>query len=375
MTGPSYPAANILARRIEQLIESSSIAYTQPGHAPRPAPHVVEEIVSSAFWASLLREEGVGPKISLAYLPPEQCDLPLTFAQPLVFAPEVLAHLAPAVTRPGVHLGVWLQDGTTQIWGTTRSLPPWCFVVEVVRPGLLVVKYRRGDPTLKFANVAVLEGAEVKFIEQLDNELSSELPALSSLLAFYASAGRREADTVLVRLAVSMRAHERGGSLLVVPHGSAQWHESLLQPFRYRAEPPHAELTGLLQDCDCGAPKKPLAELKAAVDALAGLTAVDGATVITDEFALLAFGAKIAVRPGQPHVGRVLVSEPVEGSPDSVTDPVQLGGTRHLSAAQFVHDQHDAIAMVASQDGRFTVFAWSQAQGMVHAHRLETLLM
>jgi hypothetical protein len=52
-----------------------------------------------------------------------------------------------------------------------------------------------------------------------------------------------------------------------------------------------------------------------------------------------------------------------------------LGGTRHLSAAQFVQDQQDAIALVASQDGRFTVFAWSPVHGMVHAHRMETLLL
>ena len=53
----------------------------------------------------------------------------------------------------------------------------------------------------------------------------------------------------------------------------------------------------------------------------------------------------------------------------------QLGGTRHLSAAQFVHDQRDAVALVASQDGRFTVFAWSPCEDMVHAHRVETLLV
>ena len=53
----------------------------------------------------------------------------------------------------------------------------------------------------------------------------------------------------------------------------------------------------------------------------------------------------------------------------------ELGGTRHLSAAQFIHDQHDAVALVASQDGRFTVFAWSPCEDMVHAHRVETLLM
>ena len=45
------------------------------------------------------------------------------------------------------------------------------------------------------------------------------------------------------------------------------------------------------------------------------------------------------------------------------------------SAAQFIHDQHDAVALIASQDGRFTVFEWSDCEGMVHAHRLEVLLL
>ena len=57
------------------------------------------------------------------------------------------------------------------------------------------------------------------------------------------------------------------------------------------------------------------------------------------------------------------VTEPIEGSRARPSlHPSQLGGTRHLSAAQFVHDQRDAVALVASQDGRFTVFAWSPCE-------------
>jgi DNA integrity scanning protein DisA with diadenylate cyclase activity len=58
-----------------------------------------------------------------------------------------------------------------------------------------------------------------------------------------------------------------------------------------------------------------------------------------------------------------------------IAEPAQLGGTRHLSAAQFVHDQHDAIALVASQDGQFTVFAWSSSDERLHAHRIDALLL
>ena len=70
---------------------------------------------------------------------------------------------------------------------------------------------------------------------------------------------------------------------------------------------------------------------------------------------------------------RVIVSEPIEGGAPTEMAPLQLGGTRHNSAAQFAQDQPDALALVASQDGRFTAFAWSAREGAVHAHRVEAL--
>ena len=69
-----------------------------------------------------------------------------------------------------------------------------------------------------------------------------------------------------------------------------------------------------------------------------------------------------------------MVTEPIEGGAAIVAHPEELGGTRHQSAAQFVQDQREAVALVASQDGRFTIFEWSPAEAMVHAHRIEALL-
>jgi hypothetical protein len=112
-----------------------------------------------------------------------------------------------------------------------------------------------------------------------------------------------------------------------------------------------------------------------AVDAIAGLTAVDGATVITTDYQLLAFGAKIVRRLGSPQVAQVIVTEPIEGGIPLIAEPAQFGGTRHLSAAQFVHDQRDSIALVASQDGRFTAFAWSPGEEAVRANRIDALLL
>jgi hypothetical protein len=173
-----------------------------------------------------------------------------------------------------------------------------------------------------------------------------------------------------------MRAHGRGGSLLVVPSKTELWRESVVQPVLYAVAPPFSALAEVMQNRAGENPDgRWLDALRRAVDGVAGLTAVDGATVITDQYEVLAFGTKIVRRDGSSQVAEVIMTEPIEGARAEVVEPAQLGGTRHLSAAQFVRDQRDAVALVASQDGRFTVFAWSPCENMVHAHRIETLLL
>src|SRR5262245_47742290 len=207
MTGPSYPAARLVANRLASDAEAGVVSFQLFGDAPRPNAAVIEEIVSTAFWASLRREEGKSPKISLAYVSPEQAARPFRVEPSIRFDPEVLAHLAPAVEGPGIHLGVWRYDGELRVWGVTRTLPTGCFVLEVIAPGLLVVKYRRDEPTAKFTNVAVIEGANVKFLELRPPRIVGSLQALESLLTFYDSAGRDESDNALVRIAIAMRSH------------------------------------------------------------------------------------------------------------------------------------------------------------------------
>jgi hypothetical protein len=247
-----------------------------------------------------------------------------------------------------------------------------CFVLEVVGPGLLVVKHRERDDSPKFRNLAVFEGDQVKILSR-GTEGTAGLPSVLRALLGHEpdDATSERAGDVLLRLAVSMRAHERGGTLLVVPAGSDAWRESIVKPIRYAVEPAFTELAELAAS---GAEPDAI-RLGRVVDALAGLTAVDGATVITERFELLAFGVKIGRPDGRLRAERVSFSEPIEGGVPVVLAPLQLGGTRHISAAQFAQDQPDAVALVASQDGRFTVFAWSTADGLVRAHRIEALLL
>ena len=342
----AYPPAKAVAHTIEE-------HFRRHGGERAPDALTIERIIDAAFWASLRREEGRVPKISLAFLPPEAAGNALLVESPLPLDPTILTRLAPAVERPGIHLGVWHNGGgELRLWGATRTIPPQCFVVEVVEPGLLVIKHRRADPGGKFANVAVIQGDQIKIVDA--EALAADCPNFGD---------------ILLPLALSMRAHGHGGSLLVVPHGTDRWRQSILWPVPYTVAPPFSRLGELIRTGTRDGP------FKDATDAIGGLTAVDGALVLSDHWDVLAFGAKIGRSESGPFVEQVLIREPIVGHAPVTVHPSELGGTRHLSAAQFVHEQQDSLALVASQDGRFTVFTWSERATIVHAYRVEALLL
>ena len=374
----SYPAARAIAPKIRDHFVRHIVkarAHGRTDLASEPALEAIEAVIDVAFWSSLRREEGVITRVSLALLEPREAPQPMRFARALPLAPAALARLAPAVERPGIHLGVCAENGELTVWGTTRTIPAFCPVVEVVTSGLLVVKYRH-EAFGKFVNVAVLEGDEIKLVDEAFVYQPDCPRPVRALLGFDPAPDREGPVDVLVQLAASMRSHGRGGALLVVDGDSSSWRESILEPVLYRVDPAYTVLAELVRREAAEAESHEWQEdLRRAVDAIAGLTAVDGATIITHRYELVAFGAKITRRRGHPPVERMMVTEPIEGAHAYIATPSQLGGTRHLSAAQFVNDQRDAIALVASQDGRFTIVKWSPVDGLVHTHRVEALLL
>ena len=380
-THPTYQAANIVAPIVEEhfarhLEEAQRLG--EDDLAPRPDAQSVAEIINATFWASFRPEEGRFPKISLAYLPPDQSRQPMMFEHALPLHPGVLRKLAPAVERPEIHIGVWPLGDELRLWGITRSIPNLCFVLEDVEPGLLVVKHRRLNGFGKYANVAVLKGEQVKVIDEKGTSLPDCPALLKALLAFTAAAtnGPHHSLNVLVQLSTSMRAQGHGGILLVVPSDSDRWRESIAQPVLYSITPQFIGLSELLrQKVEEEDRRQWESALARVVDTIGGLSAVDGATVINDRYEVQAFGAKIRRSEGKLPVDKWVITEPIVGNVPVVVQPTEHGGTRHLSAAQFVNDQRDSLALVASQDGRFTVFAWSPCEEMVHAHRVESLLM
>lgn len=375
----TYQAAQIVAPTIETHFAEHLAEASAKGEidlAPQPPARVIEAILDAAFWSSLRKEEGHSPKISIAFLPPEQATKPLLFKQNLPLNPNVLTKLAPGVERGGIHIGVWHDGYDLYVWGTTLNIPNYCFVVDVSEPALLVVKHRRMAGFGKFTNVAVLKGDQIKIVNE-NAPKTGECPSiLLSLLDLTAESYWSDAANILIQLAVSMRAHGRGGAVLVVPQGKDDWRQSVIHPISYALTPAFKGLADLVRrDRDDSSEIFWQTALKREIDHLAGLTAVDGATIITDEYELLAFGAKTGRSNSSEHIQQISYTEPINNAEALVVHPAKIGGTRHLSAAQFIFDQRDALALVASQDGHFTVFSWSKSLNMVQAQRIDALLL
>ena len=379
LSEPTYVAARIVAPTIEQHF-AKHLANARLTGAKRlaiePQAHIIEAVIDVAFWASLRREEGQSPQISIALLPPDQSAQPLIFGKRLRLTPHNLTKLAPAVESPGIHLGVWYDGDELYVWGTTLVIPYICFVLEVIEPGLLVIKHSRIDGFGKFLNIAVLKGEQIKIIDEGNTSLANCPAFVNSLLGMPLPAFLNSSINVLVELATAMRAHGRGGLVLVVPDGSSAWEESIIHPLSYPVTPAFTGITDLMEQDPEERTKNFWQEaMRWAIDIVGGFTAVDGATIINRQYELIAFGAKIARSEMSTPVDQIVTTEPVVDGVAEFIHPGQNGGTRHLAAAQFIYDQRDAIALVASQDGHFTIFAWSEHLEMVHAHRIDILLL
>lgn len=375
----TYQAAKTVAPQLEAIFAQHLQAAKESGEddlAPLPEARFVEQILDATFWASLRKEEGHHTKISIAFVSPEQAGNPLMLKHTLPLNPTVLTKIAPGVERAGVHIGVWHKDGELYVWGTTIIIPNFCFILDVSEPGLLVIKHRRIYGFGKYTNLAVLKGEQIKFVDTTSPRSHDWPTMLLTLLDLTAPSYWNDSVNVLIQLAVSMRAHQRGGTLLVVPSSNNNWLQSIVKPILYGVQPAFGGLSKLLiQERKEASQIFWQTALKREVEHLAGLTAIDGATVVNDKYELLSFGVKIGRAKGKEILEELSYSEPVIDGGAQTIPATKIGGTRHLSAAQFVFDQKDALALVASQDGHFTIFSWSVKNNCLQAHRIDSLLL
>lgn len=114
-------------------------------------------------------------------------------------------------------------------------------------------------------------------------------------------------------------------------------------------------------------------EARLALNNIANLTRVDGAMIIGEDLTVLAFGAKI--RTENKNLSQIIVEEPFGETPTEL--PIaEIGGTRHQSAAHFVSNQHDSLAVVVSEDRRISIFSWDQArEAVVQLKNIEFIVL
>src|SRR5712675_568318 len=103
MKREAYAAARTVSPTVHAYFARRLAPALRDGHkhlAALPPAATIEAVIDAAFWASLRREEGYMPRISLAFLSPDEAVHPLVFARALPLTPEVLTRIAPAVERP-----------------------------------------------------------------------------------------------------------------------------------------------------------------------------------------------------------------------------------------------------------------------------------
>lgn len=185
--------------------------------------------------------------------------------------------------------------------------------------------------------------------------------------------------------------HGRGGTLLLVPIKDRTWEQSL--DIKYKVRDDQLDFEGRYEQWSRASKeesKRIHEQLKLpgphitymsidtpeerafrqAAELLGTLTAVDGATVMSTDFTLIGFGAKIISRGEPPET--VEISDPLEEADSKEVPFSNFSGTRHQSAVQFVNDNRGTLGLVASQDGYMTFVVGRYG---VRAFRVEALLL
>ncbi|MBU0946435.1 MAG: hypothetical protein KJ804_03685 [Proteobacteria bacterium] len=339
---------------------------------------ILANIIDTAYWASQIIEEGNQMKMSIVYREREpsanifhfDSSLPLTSHNLVKLGSALESSFSDICIGPG-------KDGQPQIWGLRLRSPSHLTTdlwLQVLGPGnILIICNGRG--------IAALIGNQAVFIDPssffgaiiakvFSNGKSIELTALN----FYRF-------NTLLYIAQAMRAHQRGGTLLVVPEDNA-WKKSIGHPVLYTggsnflepkftSEPSSSTLSvrdlfNLYQKATATQDENFINTRSQIIDQcnrIGRLTAIDGALVMTFDRYIHCFGAKIQAVDALAGSDAVRVIRPVEGDQGTKTSFMDLGGTRHCSAAQFAFDQPDSISIVASQGGNVSFFTREKSTG------------
>jgi len=392
-----------------------------------PLPAHLEELLSIAYQATLLREEERAVTLRIVVAPPEVFPhsagpprgvMRLLFATPRALDEHELRRLAPALKYARSMIGVRPVDGGFSIWGAVHTGPRWLerkqggrslapeiptspLVIRAFGPGLLAVA--RGDRT-----VAELRGGSIAR-PGMDVFASTWLPARftpmrDELFTLHEQArasspevwGELDPDLTRVlsyrmvkRVIATMRNAHHGGTIVILPP-DCEATSFLQMKYAFEEEEPRrrhrtlvlAAMRALARSSAEGSlgraagwkdyaneTREPFPAIDEAIfevsHLLAGLADVDGAVVMNMRWEMLGFGAEIV--GDLPEVTRVAVARDRDATTRTYESTDGLG-TRHRSAYRLCAAVKDAIAIVVSQDGAVRWIAWHEGDVTCWSH-------
>lgn len=342
------------------------------------SPETISELVNVAFWASLRTEEGVTAPIAIAYQSKSKHnDANFELDRPVDFSVEALVKLSPIIRDGKALLTVYKNSrDLLKISGIRNSDEFPNFAIRSDSPGGISITAKRKI----VADVIPGRRPRVRVFQGINTfyNIMHDLLLESTLF----DAGQKDmAEIILYHLCKAM-LHGHGGTILIVPSNNNDWEKSI--SFKYKINENNsgisvatrqwlkkAKASGVVYDGLPVLPENSVEEnrIKIISNAIGGITAVDGATVINSDYALLGFGAKITIPV--PFSGTITWFEPMVNKPKDINIS-EAGGMRHRSAIQFVSDNPGCIAIVASQDGRLTFFQLFE-KNAVEAESIEAL--
>ncbi len=327
------------------------------------------------FWVSLETEERREVRGTLVLCSPRQASLARAFKVPV---PVTVSHLAALLTAsPSTPLAVQGGPGGLTAWGVLDYEPQGLPHLRIAGNGTLLAS-RNGRV------LALLHRGEVSIPAAADAD-SLEHLFVRTLGEKHSRRTHGNVPAKLIRVGATMIRHGHGGALVLVDPRDSSWQASV--NFRYSFDEASANLLkGSIEDLETclGESKKSydefvtsrkrrstvstLLEQQETANFLRNLTEtlmrrvgdlclIDGAVVMDLDLRLLGFGAKLLFGPEDFTVATL---NAVTGELRESVPLGELGGTRHQSAARFVFANHRTDVFVVSQDGRLSMFSWSE---------------
>lgn len=379
----------ILFEQIQEIWKFEQVRCNESDKKSPPEFGAIRAVVETAFLASLKKEEGQPLEFSLVLVTQEEIEATnqiyshptqviMRFHQPLPLDVESITKIAGAFDKATTGLAVEPAQSEFatpyQIWGALFYGPSTNLFNEVnlggagfgtLRPDCLIVTTASAGALSIARRLHLLGHFESgKFIRSVPSPFTSEAMGNYVISAVQRNKGWdpqysywhmyvRALELVLAE--ASGRSH--GGTIAMIPTDSVATSTGLFQPtysftgdlgIRFLMD--HAMTSMKNHSYGFDMEKRLLARR---LETLAQLASIDGALVITTEWDVLAFGAKLTA---PRWTKSVLVGPDAFGGGGGIFERSKLG-TRHNSAIDFIGACPAAICFVISEDGPIRGFA------------------